>query len=80
MGSSEADVIIEDEPVVGLPTLQKMTLCMVRTSCCHLTGQLRNRIFGGGKKLERGIVNLTFNQIEKGSVENVNELNMFLEM
>ena len=36
MGSSEADVILEDERsqvegVVGLPTLQKMTLCMVRT-------------------------------------------------
>lgn len=36
MGSSEADVILEDERsqvegVVGLPNLQKMTLCMVRT-------------------------------------------------
>ena len=36
MGSSEADVIRQDERsqvegVVALPTLQKMTLCMVRT-------------------------------------------------
>ena len=34
--------------------------------------------FGEGKKLERGIVNFTSNQ--KGSVENVNKLNIFLEM
>lgn len=37
-------------------------------------------IFGGGKELKREIVNLASNQIEKGSVENVNELNMFREM
>ena len=76
----------EDEPsqvegVVGLP-LQKMTLCMVRTSC-HLIGQVDDQVqyetilVGGSKKWAEGIANLISNQ--KGSVENVNKL-IFLEM
>ena len=58
MGSSD---VREDEPsqvegVVGLP-LQKMTLCMVRTSC-HLIGQVDDQvqyetIWGGEQKVGR---------------------------
>ena len=55
----------EDEPsqvegVVGLP-LQKMTLCMVRTSC-HLIGQVDDQVqyetilVGGSKKRAKGLL------------------------
>ena len=82
MGSSEADVIRQDERsqvegVVALPTLQKMTLCMVRT--LHVvTSEIfpkdSSLVLGGrAKKLERGIVNFKSNQIREGSVENVNK-------
>ena len=82
MGSSEADVIRQDERsqvegVVALPTLQKMTLCMVRTLhvvSSEICPKDSSWVLGGrAKKLERGIVNFKSNQIQKGSVENVNK-------
>ena len=71
MGSSEADVIIEDERsqvegVVGLPTLQKMTLCMVRTTIRMLSIAVPSteprsltdfmKVLERGEKLEKRIL------------------------